>query len=75
MKSLSAELIAIVATGVALAGLLLAGQYRMEDRLIAGQHRLEDRLLAVEKEQARVNALLEGAGFTARVRDPGSSRD
>ena len=75
MKSLSAELIAIVATGVALAGLLLAGQYRMEDRLIAGQHRLEDRLLAVEKEQARINALLEGAGFTARIHDANPDRD
>ena len=70
MKNLSAELIAIIATGVALAGLLLAGQNRMEDRLLAGQHRLGDRLLAVEKEQVRVNAFLEGAGFTAR--DQGS---
>ena len=68
MKSLSAELIAIIATGVALAGLqvvgqhrledrLLAGQHRLEDRLLTGQHRLEDRLLAVETEQARINAL------------------
>ena len=62
MQSLSAELIAIIATGVALAGLLLAGQ-----------HRLEDRLLAVEKEQARINELLEGAGFTARIQDPKQS--
>ena len=46
MKSLTAELIAIIATGVALAGLLLASQHRLEDRLLAGQHRLEDRLLA-----------------------------
>ena len=69
MKSLSAELIAIIATGVALAGLLLAGQHRMEDRLLAGQSRLEDRLPGVEKEQARINALLEGAGFTARIQD------
>ena len=80
MKSLSAELIAIVATGAALAGLLtvgqhrledrlISGQHRLEDRLIAGQHRLEDRLLAVETEQARVNVLLEGAGFTFRLQD------
>lgn len=69
MRSLSAELIAIIATGVALASLQVVGQHRMEDRLIAGQHRLEDRLLAVEKEQARINALFEGAGFTARFQD------
>ena len=103
MKSLSAELIAIIATGVALASLLLvsqerlenrlyAGQERLEDRLyasqerledrllarqdglenrlLAGQHRLEERLLAVEKEQARINTLLEGAGLTARIQGP-----
>ena len=80
MKNLSAELVAIIATGVALAGLLLASQHRLEDRLLAGQHRLEDRLLAgqhqlenrllaVEKEQARIKALLEGAGFTVRRQD------
>ena len=59
MKTVSAELIAIIATGVALAGLLLASQHRLEDRLLAGQHRLEDRLLAVETEQAGVGVILE----------------
>ena len=96
MKSLSAELIAIVAAGVALAGLLIIGQHRLEDRLISGQlrleerlisdqhrlenrlasgqHRLEERLLAVETVQARVNVLLEGAGFTVRHQDSSSVR-
>ena len=85
MKNLSAELIAIVTTGVALAGLLLASQYRLEDRLLAsqhrledrllaGQHRLEDRLLAVEQEQVRINALLEGAGFVIPPQDPQPNR-
>ena len=80
MKILSAEIIAIIATGVALAGLQLVGQHRMEDRLIAsqhrmedsliaGQHRLEDRMLPVETEQARINALLEGADITAPNRE------
>ena len=84
MKSLSAELIAVIATGVALAGLLLVGQQRLEDRLIAHQHRmedrllarqdrLEDRLLAVEKEQARTNALLEDAGLTPHARNETSA--
>ena len=70
MKTVSAELIAIIATGVALASLLLASQHRLEgrllasqhrleDRLLAGQHRLEDRLLAVETEQARVGVILD----------------
>ena len=97
MKSLSAELIAIVATGVALAGVLIVGQHRLEDRLISGQHRLEDRLiagqdrledrliagqdrlkdrlLAVETEQARINVLLEGAGFTLRIQDSDPDQD
>jgi len=87
MKNLSAELVAIIATGVALAGLLLASQHRLlanqdrledrllasqhrlEDRLLAGQHQLENRLLAMETEQARIKALLEGAGFTVRRQD------
>ena len=46
MKSLSPELIAVIATGVALAGLLLVGQQRLESRLIASQQRLENRLIA-----------------------------
>ena len=77
MKTLSAELVAIIATGVTLAGLLLVSQHRLEERLLANQHRLEDRLLvnqrrledrllAVEREQARTRALLEGAGFAVR---------
>ena len=80
MKTVSAELIAIIATGVALAGLLLASQHRLEerllasqhrleDRLLAGQHRLEDRLLAVEKEQARFRMLHEGVEFTVHTHD------
>ena len=48
MKTISAELIAIIATGIALAGLMLVSQ-----------HRLEDRLLAVETEQARAGVILE----------------
>ena len=86
MKSLSAELVAVVATGVALAGLILVGQerlesrliasqYRLEDRLLANQHRLEGRLLAVEKEQARTNALLEGADLTSRSRSEPPARE
>ncbi|MCY4351231.1 MAG: hypothetical protein OXC25_15420, partial [Thiotrichales bacterium] len=59
MKTVSAELIAIIATGIALAGLLLASQHRLEDRLLAGQHRLQDRRLVVEKEQARVGLILD----------------
>ena len=92
MKNLSAELIAIDTTGVAVASLLLVSQERLEDRLyasqerledrlyarqdgledplLAGQHRLEERLLAAEKEQARINTLLEGGGLTARIQGP-----
>ena len=58
MKSLSAELIAIIATGVALASLLLVSQERLEDRLYASQERLEDRLLA--RQDGLENRLLAG---------------
>ena len=86
MKSLSAELVAVIATGVALAGLILVGQerlesrliasqHRLEDRLLANQHRLEGRLLAVEKEQARTNALLEGADLASRSRSEPPARE
>ena len=75
MRPLSAELIAIVATGATLAGLLVVGQHCLEDRLISGQHRLEDRLLAVETEQVRVNVLLEEFGFTAWLQDSGPARE
>ena len=59
MAWITPEIIAIVAVGVALAGLV-----------IRGQHRLEDRLLAVEKEQARTSGLLEGLGITSRIAQP-----
>lgn len=71
MKSISAELIAILAVGITLAGLILVGQHRLEDRLLAGQHRLEDRLLSVEKEQARTRGLLEGIGLTGQTGEAG----
>ena len=58
MKTVSAELIAIIATGAALAGLMLVSQ-----------HRLEDRLLAVEKEQARFRMFHAGVEFTAHTHD------
>ena len=47
MAWITPEIIAIVAVGVALGGLV-----------IRSQHRLEDRLLAVEKEQVRPFGLL-----------------
>ena len=61
MAWITPEIIAIVAVGVALGGLV-----------IRGQHRLEDRLLAVEKEQARTSGLLEGLGITGRTAPPPS---
>ena len=70
MKSLSAELIAIIATGVALAGLLIVGQGRLEDRLLVHLHRVEDRLLAVEREQVRFGELLESLAPIGRGREP-----
>ena len=56
MTWITPEIVAIVAVGVALAGLV-----------IRGQHRLEDRLLAVEKEQVRTSGLIEGFGITGHA--------
>ena len=56
VRSISPEFIAILLVGAALAGLVLNGQ-----------NRIEDRLLAVEKAQAHTSGLLEGLGLTNRV--------
>ena len=47
----SSELVAILGVGVALAGLMLAGQQRTDKRM----DRIEDRLTAVETGQARMD--------------------
>lgn len=59
MKTISAELIAIVTAGAMLPG-----------TIVYGQHRIEDRLLAIKKEQARTAGLLEGLGLTGRAKAP-----
>ena len=51
---ISSELVAIFGVGIALAGLMLAGQQRTDKRM----DRLEDRLTAVEKGQARMEGKL-----------------
>ena len=71
---MTAELIAITAVGVSLAGLILRLNRRIdrlkdrfEDRLVLIEQRFEDRLVAVEQglaelreRMARVEGLLEG---------------
>ena len=79
MKTVSSELIAIIATGVALAGLLLASQHRLEARLLAVEteqarigvilDRVGKELQRVEKEQARFRMLHQGVEFTAHTHD------
>ena len=65
MGWITPEIVAIVAVGVALAGLV-----------IRGRRRLEDRLLAVEREQARTSGLQEGLGITGRaVQTPNHGAD
>ena len=51
---ISSELVAVLGVGVALAGLMLAGQQRADKRM----DRIEDRLIAVEKGQARMEGKL-----------------
>ena len=60
---MSAELIAIIAAAISLAGLILT---------VTG--RLSVRLTAVEKETARVAGLLEGLGLARRIPTPGEER-
>ena len=60
MESNTETILAIVAVGVALAGLILTTSGR-----------LGARLTAVEKETARMAGLLEGLGLTGRVRGDG----
>ena len=59
IKSISPELVAILLVGAALAGLVLNGQ-----------NRIEDRLLAVERSQAHTSGLLEGLGLTGQLSRP-----
>lgn len=51
-RSVSAELVAILAVGAMLPG-----------AIVYGRNRIEDRLLAVGKEQARAAGLVEGLGL------------
>ena len=60
MESNTEIILAIVAVGLALAGLILTTSGR-----------LGARLTAVEKETARMAGLLEGLGLTGRVRGDG----
>ena len=55
---MSAELVAIIAAAISLAGLILT---------VTG--RLSARLTAVEKETARVAGLIEGLGLARRIPD------
>ena len=61
MKSVSPELVAILLVGAALAGLMLNGQSRIEDRL-----------LSVERAQAHTSGLLEGLGLTGKIAEKGT---
>ncbi len=60
---MSAELIAIIAAAISLAGLILT---------VTG--RLSMRLTAVEKETVRVAGLLEGLGLARRIPAPGEGK-
>ena len=66
IKRLSAELIGVLAVGVALAGLILTGQANTDARLVALDGRLtalEARMGALEQRQARLEGLIEGAAL------------
>ena len=66
IKRLSAELIGVLAVGVALAGLILTGQANTDARLVALDGRLtalEACMGALEQRQARLEGLIEGAAL------------
>ena len=76
-KRLSAELIAILAAGAALAGVILSGQSRTDSRIEAVEVRMgalenrmgafEVRMSGLEQRQARIEGLVQGAAlFAAR---------
>ena len=70
-KQLSAEMIAILAVGATLAGMILSGQARTESKFASLEARmsaLEHRMGAFEQRLARIEGLVEGAALFA-VRD------
>ena len=77
-RRVSPEMIAILAVGAALAGVILSGQARTDSRFVALEARmgsLEQRMSALEQRQARIERLVEGAAlFGARNDSQGSDR-
>ena len=67
---MSGEMIAIVAVGVALAGVILTSLKGTETRLREDMKQLSERVARVEHSQAKLEGLLEGLreAITGRVR-------
>ena len=57
---MSGEIIAILAVGVALAGVILTSLKGTETRLREGMKQLSERVARVEHSQAKLEGLLEG---------------
>ena len=74
IKRLSAELIGVLAVGLALAGVIVTGQANTDARLVALDGRLtelEVRMEALERRQARLEGLIEGAALFSGKALPG----
>ena len=69
---MSGEMIAIVAVGVALAGVILTRLKGTETRLREDMKQLSERVARVEHSQAKLEGLLEGLREAITVRATGS---
>ena len=58
---------ALITAAAGIIGAILAVGIGLATLIVAGTGRLSARLTAVEKEQARTSGLLEGLGFTGRA--------
>ena len=67
MEGLSQEILAVIGTTIALAGLILRQGSRIDKCFVQVDKRfeqIEERLTSVEKETSRIGGLLEGFGLS-----------
>ena len=64
MEGLSQEILAVIGTTIALAGLILRQGSRIDKRF----EQTEERLTSVGKETSRISGLLEGLGLSGRMK-------
>ena len=71
MEGLSQETLAIIGAAIALAGLILRQGSRIDkcfEQVDKRFEQIDERLTSVEKETSRISGLLEGLGFSGRMK-------